>query len=436
MRHEEMTLAQSLTELQQKHSNQWSIMGIGARPNLHSLLRYPAMMVPSMQGDLIEALSDHVGTECRVADTFVGSGTTLTESLVRGLDFVGYDINPLAVLVCDAKIAIDHGLEIDKAAGDLLARIADDHSCGVDVSFPGLSKWFSSASAQEFSRIRRAISGEPDVDKRKVFWTVFAETIRLCSNSRTSTYKLHIRREDDYVPAERVRPVFSESLAGTLSQVSNYRQLISQRTAAPDAKVYCGDVRSAELQEPDGKHTILVTSPPYGDNQTTIPYGQFSYLALQWIPLSDLRAFAADLVSNTHSMDSASLGGSRKNAADKAKKVEGVSPSLDRLLQAGSDSGMPPEMKKVASFMSDFYDALQHAREVLPGAGHWVFTTGNRRAGGQLVPFDTICEEMLSNLGARPVVSLKRTLPTKRMPSKNNIGDMITAETTLVVEFA
>jgi hypothetical protein len=38
---------------------------------------------------------------------------------------------------------------------------------------------------------------------RKVMWTVFAETVRLCSNSRTSTYKLHIRKSEDRAAAER-----------------------------------------------------------------------------------------------------------------------------------------------------------------------------------------------------------------------------------------
>ena len=38
-----------------------------------------------------------------------------------------------------------------------------------------------------------------------------------------------------------------------------------------------------------GAHDLIVTSPPYGDNNTTVPYGQYSYLPLQWIDLEGHR---------------------------------------------------------------------------------------------------------------------------------------------------
>ena len=70
-----------------------------------------------------------------------------------------------------------------------------------------------------------------------------------------------------------------------------------------------------------------MTSPPYGDNTTTIPYGQFSYLALQSIPKRDLpTGFDPSLLENTHALDTASLGGSLKDAAHKREAACLVSP--------------------------------------------------------------------------------------------------------------
>ena len=39
---------------------------------------------------------------------------------------------------------------------------------------------------------------------------------------------------------------------------------------------------------PKEKYDLIVTSPPYGDSRTTVAYGEYSRLSLQWIDLFDL----------------------------------------------------------------------------------------------------------------------------------------------------
>ncbi len=428
-------LTQRLLNLQTVQPPTWSATGINARPNLHGLLRYPAMMVPSMQGDIIDAVLESATQPCNIIDPFVGSGTVMTEALLRGIDFTGIDINPLAVLVCEAKAAIDKGINVTGAASDVLHAIRFDTNENVDVDFAGLTKWFSPQAASQLSKVRRAIMAVGEQELRKVLWTAFAETIRQTSNSRTSTYKLHIRAEGTSFPADRILDVFENCLKGTITSVSSYRKLIADRERMPQSTLYCGDIRSVPFKGPASGHTIIVTSPPYGDNQTTIPYGQFSYLALQWISSSDLNLGGAQLTSNTHSLDSASLGGSLKDAEVRAERISGVSPAFDRLVNQQRTDGVAPSGRKVWSFISDFFDSVQRVHDNTSASAHWVITTGNRTAGGKLIPFDTICKEMLSYLGGTPVASVRRKLPSKRMPSKNSMGDMITTETTLVVEF-
>jgi hypothetical protein len=429
------SLTQRLLELQTVQPSTWFETGIKARPNLHGLLRYPAMMVPSMQGDIIDAVVGVADQPCHVIDPFVGSGTVMTEALLRGIDFTGIDINPLAVLVCEAKAAIDRGINVAGAANEVIHAIRFDTDEDVDVEFPGLAKWFAPQAASQLSKVRRAIIAVSDQELRKVLWTAFAETIRQTSNSRTSTYKLHIRAEGSHVPADRIIEVFENCLKATVASVTSYRRLIADRVRAPISHLYCGDIRSVSFSGPTKGHTVIVTSPPYGDNQTTIPYGQFSYLALQWICPVDLKLGGDKLTSNTHSLDSASLGGSLKDAELRAERISGVSPAFDRLAKQHRMESVSPSARKVWSFIADFFDAIQHVHDQTHTSAHWVITTGNRTAGGMQIPFDTICKEMLSYFGGSPVAAVRRKLPSKRMPSKNSMGDMITTETTLVVEF-
>jgi hypothetical protein len=396
------------------------------------------MMVPRMQGDIIDViLSSKVG-RCRVLDPFVGSGTIMTEAQVRDLDFTGIDINPLAALVCEAKAAVDNGADIEGAAQTLLETLRLDVSEAIDVDFPGRTKWFDSANAVKFSALRRAIISVSEPGARKVMWTVFAETVRLCSNSRTSTYKLHIRKPTDRVHADKVIETFETNLRQALVRVRDYRALLGTRNSSrPSATILCEDVRTVELDWPVGEHQILVTSPPYGDNQTTIPYGQFSYLAMQWIPEGDFPANASPrLMLNTHSLDSASLGGTVRGAEEKEEVVRTLSPHFDAFMREAEQCGQQRAVRKVTSFIGDFSEALGHLRRTHTPTAHWVLTTGNRTAAGVTVPFDAICIDLVKGLGGKPIVSLRRQLPSKRMPSRNSQGAMITTETTMVVEFA
>ncbi|WP_147377690.1 hypothetical protein [Mesorhizobium waimense] len=362
----------------------------------------------------------------------------MTEALMRDLDFTGIDINPLAVLVCEAKAAIDSGSDIEGAAQTLLKALRLDVSETIDADFPGRTKWFDHESAVKFSALRRAILCVNEAGARKVMWTVFAETVRLCSNSRTSTYKLHIRKPDDRVPADKVIETFEAHLRQALIRVREYRSLLGARSSSrPSVKILCEDVRKAQLDWAATEHQVMVTSPPYGDNQTTIPYGQFSYLAMRWIPEDDLPgSVAAELRLNTNSLDSASLGGTVRAAEEKEEALRALSPHFDSFTREAEKCGQRRAVRKVSSFIGDFSDALRHLRTHPPSSAHWVLTTGNRTAAGVTVPFDAICRDIVVSLGGKPIASLRRQLPNKRMPSRNSQGVMITTETTMIVEFA
>jgi hypothetical protein len=81
----------------------WSFEGDSRREHGHGLFQYPAMMVPQVARSVLEqACMVHPEIE-RVGDPFAGSGTILTESMLRGLSFSGTDINPLAILLCRVK---------------------------------------------------------------------------------------------------------------------------------------------------------------------------------------------------------------------------------------------------------------------------------------------------------------------------------------------
>ncbi|PXX44267.1 site-specific DNA-methyltransferase [Undibacterium pigrum] len=427
---------------QQSDQEYWSFQGRSKREFSHAYLQYPAMMVPQMQGEIIDHICAAFPTTRHVWDPFVGSGTSLGECMLRGLDFSGNDINPLAVLVSKTKRGPLHVQAIAEKATYLFERIGADKSAQIAVNFPGREKWFSNDASIQLSRIRRGVCSEPSLWARRFFWVALAETIRLTSNSRTSTFKLHIRNADD-LQKERKDPlsVFENTLADNISHLSDFKDRLTENGLV-NKGMYVGttDIQLSNTTKlpskflRENKADLIITSPPYGDNQTTIPYGQYSYLPLNWIPLEDIDANATNqFLESTCAIDSMSLGGSKKGAHEKAASIREMSPTFctlyDELGKKSDDA-----QKKVASFFYDLDTCIEPLLSRLKEGGHMVWTLGNRTVANMTVPLDNILLELFAARGAFMPSQFERTIHSKRMARRNNVSKTMTKETIIIMQ--
>lgn len=419
----------------------WSFQGRSTREFSHAYLQYPAMMVPQMQGEIIDHICRNHRDTRRVWDPFVGSGTSLGECMLRGLDFVGNDINPLAVLVSKTKGGPLNVKATRKKAEALVHRIDTDDSDTIDVSFPGLEKWFSTHATIQLARIRRCICSEESLWARRFFWVVFAETIRLTSNSRTSTYKLHIR--PDLEKAQKRKDpitVFRTALANNVAHLDAFKNQLTDNGHLRRGR-YVGklDIHLANttLLHPNflrNEVDLIITSPPYGDNQTTIPYGQYSYLPLSWIPLEDIDPKATlDFLESTCAIDAMSLGGSKREAATKAETLRQKSITFSKLYDALGEKSHDAQ-KKVASFFYDLDCCIDPLLKRLRKGGNMVWTLGNRTVSNTTVPMDRILIETFESRNVRLSNEFERTIPTKRMAGRNNISHTMSKETILIMQ--
>ena len=71
--------------------------------------------------------------------------------------------------------------------------------------------------------------------------------------------------------------------------------------------LYKCDILSRIIDFRDNQFNISITSPPYGENATTVPYGQFSILPLLWIDKNDLELEGWEFESYS-SIDTNSIG--------------------------------------------------------------------------------------------------------------------------------
>ena len=82
--------------------NYWSFRTADTKQFTHCYHAYPAMMIPQVARTLIEKFSPKGG--CKLLfDPYMGSGTSLVEASLKGINSIGTDLNPLARLISTAK---------------------------------------------------------------------------------------------------------------------------------------------------------------------------------------------------------------------------------------------------------------------------------------------------------------------------------------------
>jgi len=431
-------LRRRLTELSRADAEFWTFAPSSRRrADVQRYYQYPAMMVPEMQRELLSVVLDVQKGVKRLLDPFAGSGTVLTAALFAGLQAYGQDINPLAVLVSRSKL---HQFEENQLRGRCeatLDRAVADADATRAADFPNLTKWFGSTAIIQLSRLRRAIRLETDIDVRRFLWVALAETVRLTSNSRTSTYKLHIRPKSEIAGLQLPLQVFRRVLRANMDQYVASANAIAESVPDFQRRVWSGvDCRLGDSREPfDGIFDLLVTSPPYGDNTSTVPYGQSSYLPLQWIDFADIDADAdRDAIKTTHEIDRRSLGGvhQRGDLFELAAPLTDRSAVFGRTLERLRD--LPRDRAcRVYSFVRDLDSCIQPAVDALRPNAYLIWTVGNRRVGGHQVPLDRILVELMAQHQVVHVETIHRRIPTKRMATRNSLAATMRAEETVIL---
>ena len=209
------------------------------------------------------------------------------------------------------------------------------------------------------------------------------------------------------------------------------RGLLDGERYARRVRLRIGDVRTVAWNEPAD---LMMTSPPYGDNHTTVTYGQASYLPLQWIDRNDIDGLDSDeCVANTHRLDTLSLGGSRSRRQDRLESLLDRSPQFKRSLDSLGDAPHDRRSRLIA-FYTDLDDCLGPIVNFVRPGGLLVWTTGDRRIGGVKIPMAPILRELLGRR-ADCVTELNREIPParKRMPSRNDSVPTMGDETILVM---
>lgn len=463
---EDTQLIEALTKLPLDY---WDFKSDDTKEYTHGIHNYPAMMVCPISRNIIRIMKE-IRPVNSLFDPFSGSGTVLVEGMIAGLEKVaGSDINPLALMLSRAKttrldpvhlraVVATLLCEIDRARSrfDLIIHRVDGYISdvlGLDITakkgwgdeapkylkqfceendvaieipdFKNIGYWFKPRVILELSIIKTAIKNIKDPAIRDYTFIAFSEVIRIVSNRRNGEFKM-FRMPPDKVakfnPA--VFDEFQKILYRNLEKMEDFVAALDCQKTTSQVHVYNNN--ACTLQDvPDDTFDLVITSPPYGDSRTTVAYGEYSRLSLQWIDLFDLTE------KEIMGVDKSLMGGKKyRNGFEFTINSPTLRSSLEKIMSVDMERA-----GDVYSFYEDLDAAIQSVAQKTKKGGYQFWVVGNRTVKNELLLTDVIISEIATGYGLTTVYTVDRNIPNKVMPARNSPSNVVgDTNTTMTME--
>jgi DNA modification methylase len=228
----------------------------------HKFHKYPGKFIPAIPRWAFESFLP-TGREAWVLDPFVGSGTTLVEASLHGVNGIGLDVDPLARLIAKVKSTRIDPERLESAAKSLMRKLGRTKRVGRKPEIATLSHWFSSDAIERLAMIRGAVDTfEAEPDLHDFFCICFSAVIRRASNADNQTMKTYVSHTLPKKPEDALE-LFRATLTDYVTRLTSYsHQAIGTHVRVLDgfdARTFADRWQAEQLPMID----LAVTSPPY-----------------------------------------------------------------------------------------------------------------------------------------------------------------------------
>lgn len=386
------------------NDDDWTFNGSSTREYTHVYHDYPARMIPQIARKLLHLY----GANSRsLFDPYCGTGSSLVEGLIYGLDSIGTDINPLARLIAKAKTDYNlNPIKLDEEISRFRNNIYETRG-GIEIPYVrNIEYWFKPSIIPKLGKIRYYLDNIEDEGTKRFFQVAFSETVRESSNTRKGEFKLFRYSEEQL---SKINPdpyaLMISKLERNRAGLIQLRSIMAHFSRGPTARILSlnsvNQIPSKEI--PENSVDIVITSPPYGDSHTTVAYGQYSRLSSEWL----------SLISNEN-IDKISMGGSL------LKEIPDFpSDSLNLAIRAISEINYKRALE-VSSFYNDLLSSIHNVSKVVSSNGYVCYVVGNRTVSSVILPTSDAIRDFFSFYGLEYVTTHLRSIPNKRMPAKNS----------------
>lgn len=401
----------------------------------HKIHSFPAKFPPALPQKFITELTEKGDI---VLDPMMGSGTTILESYLADRQGVGFDIDPLALLLARVKIrTLDKstlysmGLEVLSRATTAIAKNQKLIKQQLEQQFDLKTKefidyWFANDTQLELMALLIEIDAIQNSDYKEFLYLVFSSIIITKSggvslaldlaHTRPHRAKVVVSKTGEVLLGKDVSSdtpnikILTKILRSPLDEFGkrfrqNLRGVIESLPDGLPPKLVYGNAQSLSLA--NDSVDLIVTSPPYASN--AIDYMRAHKFSLVWLG---------------HSIDS--LMQKRKTyigsegATDKSVELpDSVSAVISQVSAKKASAG-----RSLHRYYSEMSFALKEMYRVLKPGKSAIVVVGNSILAGE----DARVQHCLADIGKAlgfevPKIGVRQLDRNKRMlPAGNNIN--------------
>lgn len=382
--------------------NRWSFRDSNTKEFTHCYHIYPAMMIPQVARTLLNEYRPS-GPFNLLLDPYMGSGTSLVEASLIGIDSIGIDLNPLARLMAKVKTTHFNERKIIGQFQILQSKLPFyTESLVKERNFDRISNysfWYNEDTLLKLSYLQQIIND--NTSDKDFFNLILSEVVREVSftrNGEFKRYKMSAKALETFNP-DTFR-IFESKALRNMEGLKQYNAYITES----HSMIYNFDsaIEIPNHSVPSESVDMVVTSPPYGDSRTTVAYGQFSRWANEWFGYSEAK-----------NLDRKLMGGEKTLKEEFETKT--IRDTLDKIKETDEK-----RYWEVVSFLNDYWKSIRNVAKTIRKGGVVCYVVGNRNVKGNVIALDYFTAEMFEKKGFQHQVTIVREIPNKRMPSKTS----------------
>lgn len=276
--------------------------------------------------------------------------------------------------------------------------------------FKNIGYWFKPRVILKLQMIKNHILTIKKENIRNFIFVAFSELVRLVSNRRKGEFKMFRMSP---IKVESFNPdvlkEFTYILENNIKKMHSFLEVCKNNNSNSKVKIFNNNVIDL-FCIPDSSIDLVITSPPYGDSRTTVAYGEYSRLSLQWLDLFELSQ------KEIMMLDKRLMGGVKfRNGFEFSIPSKTLNKSLNTIknidLERAGD---------VYSFYLDLEKAISSISKKTKKGGYQFWVVANRTVKGELLKTDKIITEIASKYNMDYVYTINRNIINKVMPSLNS----------------
>jgi DNA modification methylase len=338
----------------------------------------------------------------RVLDPMVGSGTVAKIAHELGHRALGFDTDPLALMIAEAWCNPVNAVEFRKQAKTILKRASKWQTISASAAYPHNANdetrrfvryWFDITARRQLSALITAIRKVRNRPIRLLLLTALSKTIIVKDKGVSLARDVAHSRPHKSYKTSPVRPVAAfEQSAEKLARLMDD----AKPSRNPMPEIRRADARKLPLRR--NSVDLVMTSPPY---LNAIDYLRGHKLSLVWFGFQ---------VNQLRVLRSTNIGA--EVASDDERDDD------DALLRLVCDKHrVPNRLKRILlRYILDLQTLIAELHRVLRPRGKCIFVIGDSNVSGTYVRNSRIVLAIAMSLGFRLQHEYRRRIPNTRAP--------------------